>query len=144
MTEDVNIEAKCRKKTLKVVIELELPEDGFPEWFPDNPYPESVFTMTEEEYVNEVQDEKLRTRISGLMARFGWKVCANQMLSYLKQMALDQQDENHPCKKFLSDTSVISRCPVCGGKGISRELASNGNVIERCENGCKYPVEDAV
>jgi hypothetical protein len=43
-----------------------------PKWWPENQYPESVFTMTEEEYVDAIPDEHLRTRISGFMARFGW------------------------------------------------------------------------
>ena len=46
--------------------------DKRPDWWPENPYPESVFTMTEEEYIEVIPDKHLRTRISGFMARFGW------------------------------------------------------------------------
>lgn len=37
------------------------------------PWPESVWTMTEDEYVKAIPDERLRTAISGFMARFGWE-----------------------------------------------------------------------
>jgi len=44
-----------------------------PAWWPECPYPKEVFPMTIEEYVAAVPDEKLRTAVSGYMARFGWE-----------------------------------------------------------------------
>ena len=43
------------------------------------PYPTSVFTMTEKEYVKAVPDDLLRTRISGYLMRCGWKVAVSQI-----------------------------------------------------------------
>ena len=58
-----------------------------PTWWPENPYPESIFPMTIEEYVDAVPDPKLRTAISGCMARFGWKVASDQIwLRYKEAM----------------------------------------------------------
>ena len=45
-----------------------------PEWWPINPYPEEIFTMTIQEYVMAIPDNKLRTAISGCLYREGWKV----------------------------------------------------------------------
>lgn len=47
--------------------------DPKPEWWPDNPYPPSIFPMTTDEYVAAIPDTALRTAISGCMARFGWE-----------------------------------------------------------------------
>lgn len=50
-----------------------------PEWWPENPYPEIVFTMTEEEYLEAVPDPLERTRISGFLGRFFWEIAENQI-----------------------------------------------------------------
>lgn len=55
-----------------------------PPWWPKCPYPESIFTMTHEEYVEAVPDENLRERISGLMARFGWNVASDAIFEAIK------------------------------------------------------------
>ena len=47
-----------------------------PDWWPRCPYPESVFGMTIDEYVQAVPDPHLRTAISGLLARIGWQVAS--------------------------------------------------------------------
>lgn len=36
------------------------------------PWPESVWTMTEDQYVKAVPDEETRTAISGFLMRLGW------------------------------------------------------------------------
>ena len=57
-------------RKLSALMERELPE---------NPYPESIFTMTVKEYVETIPDEILRTRISGFLMREGWNVCQQSM-----------------------------------------------------------------
>jgi hypothetical protein len=37
------------------------------------PWPESIWTMTQDEYVKAIPDDQLRTAVSGFMARFGWE-----------------------------------------------------------------------
>jgi hypothetical protein len=43
-----------------------------PKWWPENPYPEDVFTMTREQYCESVPDDRLRTAISGCLGRLFW------------------------------------------------------------------------
>jgi hypothetical protein len=43
------------------------------------PWPESIWPMTEQEYVEAVPDEKLRTAISGMLMRRGWNVAMRQI-----------------------------------------------------------------
>jgi hypothetical protein len=48
-----------------------------PEWWPECPYPESVFTMTEDEYVKAIPDPHLRTAISGFCGRYFWTLASD-------------------------------------------------------------------
>lgn len=45
-----------------------------PEWWPECPYPEDVFTMTIDDYVNYIPDERIRTALSGCLGREFWKL----------------------------------------------------------------------
>jgi hypothetical protein len=47
-----------------------------PTWWPENPYPESVFPMTIGEYVKAIPDTRLRTAISGAMGRQFWDIAS--------------------------------------------------------------------
>ena len=51
---------------------------------PENPYPESVFPMTEEEYVKVIPDPRTRTAISGFMGRFVFEVTKRRFIEALK------------------------------------------------------------
>ena len=50
-----------------------------PEWWPENPYPESVFPMTTDEYCEAVPDGDLRTAISGCLGRVFWDVASEDI-----------------------------------------------------------------
>lgn len=43
------------------------------------PWPEDIWTMTDEEYMRAVPDEHLRTAISGFLMRKGWEFCIRQL-----------------------------------------------------------------
>jgi hypothetical protein len=45
----------------------------------DCPWPENIWTMTEEEYVAAVPDDLRRTRISGFLMRKGWELAREQV-----------------------------------------------------------------
>ena len=48
-----------------------------PNWWPRNPYPESIFTMSEEQYPEIVPDPKLRTTLSGMLGRRFWDIASD-------------------------------------------------------------------
>ena len=47
-----------------------------PMWWPKNPYPESVFPMTDEEYIKAIPDPVLRTAISGYSGRWVFEMAS--------------------------------------------------------------------
>lgn len=59
--------------------------DAVPSWWPENPYSEAIFTMTDKEYVEAVPDEDLRTRISGLLMRSGWDNASREILERMRE-----------------------------------------------------------
>jgi hypothetical protein len=56
-----------------------------PEWWPQCPWPESVWPMTDKEYVKAIPDPKLRTAISGFLMRKGWEVFEHQLIKIIKE-----------------------------------------------------------
>ena len=50
-----------------------------PDWWPKNPYPESIFPMNVDEYVAAIPDAQLRTDISGSLGRYFWDLASNEI-----------------------------------------------------------------
>ena len=48
--------------------------------WPECPWPEDIWTMTDDKYVKAVPDPDLRTAISGYLMRKGWEVFQHQLL----------------------------------------------------------------
>lgn len=48
-----------------------------PDWWPKNPYPASVFPMSEEQYPEIIPDPKLRTALSGMLGRQFWNIASD-------------------------------------------------------------------
>jgi len=71
-----------------------MPEDGLPEWWPENPYPESIFPMTNKEYLEAVPNPNLRTAISGFLYRAGWLVATKQISEALRNYLEDGNHKN--------------------------------------------------
>jgi hypothetical protein len=59
---------------------LELIENCFPE----NPYPEKIFTMTFDDFKNEVPDDHLRTRIAGCLSRWQYDTAKEIIMAAIK------------------------------------------------------------
>ena len=66
------------------------PVAGYPSWWPENPYPESVFTMKIKDYVEAIPDGKLRTAISGCLGRMFWDMASKAILE--AKVAHENQD----------------------------------------------------
>ena len=47
-----------------------------PKWWPDNPYPKSVFPMERDMYSEIVPNEKTRTALSGMLGREFWDIAS--------------------------------------------------------------------
>ena len=59
-----------------------------PEWWPENPYPESIFPMPRKDYAVIVPDPHTRSALSGMLGREFWEIASNTILA-----ARDEQME---------------------------------------------------
>jgi hypothetical protein len=50
-----------------------------PDWWPECPYPESIFTMNEHDYATAIPDPRLRTACSGFLGRVIWNLCSDEI-----------------------------------------------------------------
>ncbi len=50
-----------------------------PAWWPENPYPKSVFPMQDEEYLKIVPDPHVRTALSGCLGRLFWNIASESI-----------------------------------------------------------------
>lgn len=48
-----------------------------PSWWPENPYPEDIFTMPRERYPEIVPDPDVRTGLSGMLGRQFWDIASD-------------------------------------------------------------------
>ena len=55
-----------------------------PEWWPKNPYPESIFPMAREEYQSVVPDPRVRTALSGMLGRVFWDIASESILDSVR------------------------------------------------------------
>ena len=56
-----------------------------PNWWPENPYPESIFPMPREKYPEIVPDPKTRTALSGMLGRCFWDIASKSILDAMKE-----------------------------------------------------------
>ena len=55
-----------------------------PEWWPENPYPKSVFSMERDEYAKIVPDHSRRTALSGMLGREFWDIASESIWDAMK------------------------------------------------------------
>lgn len=55
-----------------------------PTWWPDNPYPETIFPMKRERYPEIVPDPELRTALSGCLGHLFWDIASESIWHRLK------------------------------------------------------------
>lgn len=60
-----------------------------PEWWPRNPYPESVFPMPRERYPEIIPDPDTRTALSGMLGRLFWDIASETIWSAWRE---DQEE----------------------------------------------------
>jgi hypothetical protein len=60
-----------------------------PDWYPKNPYFESVFPATVEDYIREVPDPQTRTALSGALGRLFWELASDAILTAINENLQD-------------------------------------------------------
>ena len=62
-----------------------------PDWWPECPYPESVFPMSLDRYPEIVPDPDVRTALSGALGRFFWQLAEDEIWKrYQESQANDE------------------------------------------------------
>jgi hypothetical protein len=51
----------------------------YPDWWPECPYPENIFTADIEDIARALPDDNLRTAISGAYGRIFWKIASRMI-----------------------------------------------------------------
>lgn len=80
-----------------------------PAWWPECPWPEEIWPMTEEQYVAAVPDENLRTAISGYLARFGWERAEAKILTAWEYWSASELQDAIDRSGF-----DVAPCTLCG------------------------------
>ena len=57
-----------------------------PGWWPENPYPESIFPMPEEQYLEIVPDPEERTALSGMLGRQFWDIASEAIWAAMLEL----------------------------------------------------------
>ena len=65
-----------------------------PKWWPQNPYPESIFPNQVEDYAKIVPDPKMRTALSGVLGREFWNIASNSIWDALQNHLEETAEEN--------------------------------------------------
>lgn len=56
-----------------------------PDWWPECPYPEDIFPMARERYVEIVSDPEVRTALSGMLGRLFWQIADDMIWQAYQQ-----------------------------------------------------------
>lgn len=61
-----------------------------PEWWPENPYPEDIFTMKRERYPEIVPDPHTRSALSGCLGREFWDIASQAIWDQVKEQLTEK------------------------------------------------------
>lgn len=109
-----------------------------PDWWPETPYPESVFPMTNDEYVKAIPDEMLRTRISGFLYREGWKV-ADRMI--FERWSEDAGDMSNATARICD--ALDAHALTVAGAIVHQAIAEHGGIANGFDQGIEVSAKVA-
>ena len=66
-----------------------------PTWWPENPYPEDVFPMHVDRYLEIVPDPRARTALSGCLGRSFWNIASRSIWDAMKEADVLQACNAH-------------------------------------------------
>ncbi len=55
-----------------------------PNWWPDNPYPQKIFTMSESRFEEALPDPAVRTGVAGMLGREFWDIASKSIWDALQ------------------------------------------------------------
>lgn len=72
-----------------------------PNWWPENPYPEKIFTMPRKRYAEIVPDPVIRTGLSGMLGREFWDIASNTIWEAVEKRLEQLQAELNETRRDL-------------------------------------------
>lgn len=83
-----------------------------PHFWPQNPYPKSIFSGEMDTYINAMPDEALRTACSGIVGGFFWQLASDSILKSIKnylQELYEQETPEQMIIELLEDFQIRSK-----------------------------------
>lgn len=100
--------------------------------FPECPWPETVWTMTMEQYVHAIPSDILRTRISGLLMREGWNLAMKEIAPFIAQLQAQLAEcQARPTTAFQYDHQLASWRAT--RKGFEKAIDSLEKQLAECQ-----------
>lgn len=100
-----------------------------PDWWPDNPYPETVFPMKRDQYSKIVPNERVRTALSGMLGREFWDIASETIWD-----AVEEQIEQLQAELDHEKQSVIGL--EMANKSLSEQIEALNALLD---TGGRYP-----
>ena len=94
-----------------------------PSFWPDNPYPTSVFPMERDNYAEVVPDPDQRCALSGMLGREFWDIASNSIWAALQshiedlELAISPLEPRPQTCEWGDDIDwedFVEQCPQCG------------------------------
>lgn len=83
-----------------------------PDFWPENPYPKSVFTMPSERYIEVVPDPDIRTGLSGMLGREFWDIASEEIWEAIKYY-LEALERVEKAAKTIFDLTKFPHKTMC-------------------------------
>lgn len=86
-------------------------EEAKPDWWPANPYPESIFPMSWKQYPKIVTDPELRTALSGALGREFWNIASEAIWAAMVDAETEEKlhEEMNEEETLLPDPALLRR-----------------------------------
>lgn len=80
-----------------------------PDWWPKNPYPENIFPMPRERYLEIVPDPRTRSGLSGMLGRRFWDIASDAIWEAMME---EDAEALEWCRLHESEARCV--CDKCG------------------------------
>ena len=94
-----------------------------PNWWPQNPYPKSIFPMPREKYIKIVPDPKTRTALSGMLGREFWNIASESIWNAIKEDYEQLQADNKGLAKAVKEWRLKADTELDMNAALHTELA---------------------
>ena len=86
-----------------------------PDWWPTNPYFPSIFTMTENDIVQAIPDDKTRTGVAGKLMHDAWELASEAIWEHFKANGAPEASIREALRLVSKDMHTVGSrpCSTC-------------------------------